>query len=150
MAYLTYLASVPEDRLAAYREDGKSSLKSTLTREVSHLIAYWVEPQPFRRLLGEAIDGGQILSPLLWHPFRVPLFHDSRKTRELSLVLTREYIHLTHIHPPLPEDDWYKVEVEKVLEVLGHAADRGECFVSMLESPSDGKRASRVVLPRLT
>jgi hypothetical protein len=36
---------------------------------------------------------------------------------------------------PVPEDDWYRIEIEKVLQLFRHASERGECVLSILEPP---------------
>jgi hypothetical protein len=148
MAYLSILASVPESRIQAFRKDSSISLGASLVEECSHLIAYWVEIQPVGRLLGDVIDGGQPLHEALWHPLRPPVFHNTHRTKELAVSLKREWSYGLETHP-VPKDDWYRVEIEKVLAVVTHAAEGGECFVSLLEPPMDAERARRVAIPRL-
>src|SRR5438034_879702 len=113
MAYLSILASVPHERILAFQGDPDQSLKATMTRGVSHLIAYWVEVQPLGHLLGEIIDGGSTLHDSLWHPLRVPIFHDPAQTKELSAKLDGEWNHVTRLQE-IAKDDWYRLESEKV------------------------------------
>lgn len=148
MAYLTILAAVPEERILAFERDPDQSLKASLVRGVSHLIAYWVKVQPLGKLLGEVIDGGKELHDSLWHPLRPPLFHEPTRTKEFSTELAKEW-HRVTLFDPVPEKDWYRLEIEKVLEVLDHATQRNSSIVSYLEPPQDLLRAWRVRLPCL-
>lgn len=83
MAYFNYLYSAPIARVEAFRLDQTESLQATRIIRVSHLIAYWVKVQPLGKLLGEAIDGGEILHSSLWHPFRAPKIHNRASVAEL-------------------------------------------------------------------
>jgi len=152
MAYLNNLASVPAQRIVAFRKDPTLSLHATKVEGCSHLIAYWVKIQPLGELLGKLIDGGELLQKSLWHPLRQPVFHGVAETRKLAEVLSKEWSRVLEEMPASSgksPDNWYKVEIEKVLSVLNHAAQSGECFVSVLEPPLDEERARKVTIPRL-
>jgi hypothetical protein len=48
---------------------------------------------------------------------------------------------------PAPETDWFRTEIEQVLNIFRHASDSGEGIISVLEPPLDQERASRVHIP---
>jgi hypothetical protein len=147
MAYVTYLASVPEDQVRRLASDPSRTLDASVTVVVSHLIAYWVEAQPLGRLLGEAVDGGRVLGDAFWHPLRPPGYHPPDRVASLLRSLSEAWEQAVAEHP-LPAGDWYRVEIEKVLTVFCDAAGRGgHCVVSVLGPPSDPERASRVRIP---
>src|SRR3954452_14155435 len=128
MAYRTYLASVSEDQVRRLASDPSGTLDASDTVTVSHLVAYWVQAQPLGQLLGEAIDGGRVLSEALWHPLRPPLYHPPDHVVSLFGLLSEAWNLETARHP-LPADDWYRLEIEKVLKVLRDAGGRGHCVV---------------------
>ena len=146
MAYGNYLASVLEEQINALRTDPSGTLAPSVVQRVSHVIAYWVGVQPLGRLLGEAIDGGLVLSHALRHPLRSPVYYPPDRVVALHQDLCRAWQLATSEHP-LPETDWYRIEIEKVLKVFRDAAERGPCVVSVLEPPMDQERASRVRIP---
>jgi hypothetical protein len=149
VAYLTYLVSVPPAEVAALRADGTTSLTPSLKVGVSHLIGYWVQVQPLGQLLGQAIDGGTALSTELWHPLRDPCYHEPEAVQSLLAQLDAVWQQVT-TSTPMQEDDWYRIEIEKVLRLFRHAAQRGECVVSVLAPPADWERAHRVRIPFAT
>lgn len=132
MAYLTYLVSVPPTEVERLRSDPDVPVSRSLTVTVSHLIAYWVQIQPIGQLLGNAIDGGMVLNSGLRHRLRDPCYHDPETVRSLSMQLSEAWQQATSAEP-IPPDDWYRIEIEKVLRLFAHAAGRGECVVSVLE-----------------
>jgi hypothetical protein len=146
LAYLNYLASVPTGEVAALHADAAILLQPSLLLGVSHVIAYWVKPQPLGQLLGQAIDGGAVLNRELWHPLRVPVYHEPEAVRSL-LARLEEAWQGALASRPVREDDWYRIEIEKVLRLFRHAAEHNECVVSVLEPPTDRKRADRVRIP---
>jgi hypothetical protein len=146
VAYLTYLASAPPAEVTALRVDHTTLLTPSLVVAVSHLIASWVQVQPLGELLGQAIDGGTELNSALWHPLRPPCYHEPEAVRALHAQLTEAW-QRTLAAQSIPEDDWYRVEIEKVLRIFGHAAERGDCVVSALQAPFDAERAARVRIP---
>jgi hypothetical protein len=136
MAFLNRLAAVPCSEVEVLRGDPNASLSPSLTVSVSHLIAYWVQIQPIGQLLGKAIDGGMPINYALRHQLRDPCYHgpDAVRTLYSQLLLEAQQVNATYSIPP---DDWYRIEIDKVLRVFGHAADRGECVVSALEPCND-------------
>jgi len=132
MAYLNYLASAPSAQVEAVKSDPNALIAPTLFVSVSHLIAYWVQVQPLGQLLGQAIDGGEIIHSSLQHKLRDPFYHDPDAVRSLNTQLSSEWLQVTSTQPSAP-DDWYRIEIEKVLLLFGHAAERGECVVSCLD-----------------
>ena len=136
MAYLNRLASVPSAEVEALRTDLNFPVAASLTVFVSHLIAYWVQVQTLGKLLGQAIDGGAVLNSELRHQFRVPCYQEPQTVCQLNAQLAEAWQQAISVEP-VPPDDWYRVEIEKVLRVFAHAADRGECVVSALEPCND-------------
>jgi hypothetical protein len=132
MAFLNHLVSVPPVEVEALRSDPDAYLTPSLAVAVSHLVAYWVQVQPLGQLLGQAIDGGAVLNPALRHQLRDPCYYALETVRSLHAQLSEAWEQATAAQP-VPPDDWYRVEIEKVLRLFAHAADRGECVVSALE-----------------
>jgi hypothetical protein len=132
VAYLNHLYSVPLAEVEALRDDPDAPIRPSLSVSVSHLVAYWVQVQPLGRLLGQAIDGGLELNDTLRHQLRAPCYHGPEVVRTLYSLLVSAWLQVTSVEE-IPPDDWYRIEIEKVLRVYSHAAERGECVVSMLE-----------------
>jgi hypothetical protein len=132
MAYLTHLVAVPPMQLAALRTNDAAVLTPSLAVGVSHLIAYWVQAQPLGQLLGQAIDGGTLINKALRHPLRAPCFHEPEAVQSLHVQLVEAW-RQGMAAVPIIEDDWYRIEIEKVLRLFRHAVERGECVVSALE-----------------
>jgi hypothetical protein len=105
-------------------------------------------PQPLGALLRDAIDGGDAVSPDLWHPLRPPAVHTSAAVHEFYPRLVAAYGDSLGSAPePVRSDDWYRIEIEKVLKVFERAFQSGQAVISCLEPPVGEKRASRVRLP---
>src|SRR4051812_42252100 len=102
MAYLTYIASVPEEQVAAATHDPQRGLKPHLVSVVSHLIGYWLTLQPLGTLLGEAVDGGTRLSHDLWHPLRPPVYQPPYRVVSLYEELSEAWAEATSAQP-VPE-----------------------------------------------
>ena len=146
MAYLNFLVAAPEVDVLALSRDTSVVLEPSLVVAVSHLIGYWVEVQPLGKIVGQAVDGGLAVSPDLWHPLRQPVYHRAEAVQALHLQLVEEWERVL-ADKPVPEDDWYRIEIEKVLRLFRHASDQTECVVSVLERPADHERARRVRIP---
>jgi hypothetical protein len=146
LAYLNFLAAATTADIQALSKDASVVLEPSLVVAVSHLIGYWVEVQPLGKLLGQAVDGGTAVSPDLWHPLRPPVYHRTEAVQALHRQLAEEWQRVL-AEKPVPEDDWYRIEIEKVLRLFRHASDRAECVVSILERPGDQERASKVRIP---
>ncbi len=132
MAFLNHLFSVPSADVEAIRRSPDTPLTPSLRVSVSHLIAYWVQVQPLGQLLGQAIDGGSVLNSVFHHQLRDPCYHDPEVVRSLFAQLTQAWQQATSVEP-VPPDDWYRIEIDKVLRLFTHAAESGECVVSALE-----------------
>src|SRR5690242_6992668 len=122
MAYAVLLASVPDEQILAFREERRQLLEANLSILSSHVLTSWVQPTELRDLLRRAIDGGQILRHDLWHPLRSPLWHPSVAVAEIQPELRRVRNDLLVEHADNP-NDWYAVEISKVLQVFEHASD---------------------------
>ena len=146
MAYLTLIASIAESEIARFREGSVEAMAASKIEYVSHYLAYGVPEEPLRQLLGQAIDGGEPLREDLWHPFRSPLVQtlETVKTRWSQLSEAWSTV-LRRIE--VAEDDWYKIEITKVLDIFEHASRNTECIVSALEPPADFDRAKGVRIP---
>jgi hypothetical protein len=136
LAYLNLLAAVTESQVNNLRADATIHLSPSLLVGVSHLIAYWVSVQPLGTVLGQAIDGGDLLNDVLEHPFRSPVFHSRQDVVLLEQKLTvawREALAGAVTNELTSSDDWYRIEIEKVLRLYKHAVERDECVVSALD-----------------
>ena len=148
MAYQTKLASIPENRIDAFRRSHQSSLHASRVIECSHLIAYGVEVQPLGKLLGKAIDGGELLDPNLWHSFRPPVFHTAKAVQELYLDLKKVWEQIQREFP-VSDEDWYGKQIKEVIDLFNWAQERKEAIISIISLPFDVERAAHIIEPRL-
>lgn len=121
--------------------------KAALSVRCSHILTSWVQPTDLRNLLREAIDGGQTLRSDLWHPLRGPVWHPSITVVGIESRLRSVWSDLLSKHPPLDPNDWYAVEISKVLQVFKHASAAHNGVVSFLERPMVSERANKVLIP---
>jgi hypothetical protein len=147
MAYAVLIGSIPETQLAEFLAGERERLEASKVARCSHILASWVTVAPLNRVLHEAIDGGELMRTDLWHPFRLPVFHGNAAVRRLHKELIDALDRAVQEKGNPPENDWYAVEIGKVLEVFAHAAIRGEAIVRFLEPPQDEERAGRVSIP---
>ena len=148
MAYATLIASTPLDAVATYRE-GSSTLDTSNAIRVSHLLAYWVQIQPLGQVLGECIDGGEVLAERLWHPLRPPLLHLPKSVNQLAGDLAKAWRQAIVEHGEVDDDEFFRPQITNLLALFQHAAVHGEAVVSFLDSPADLERARRVEIPDL-
>ena len=148
MAYLNLLAAVDPEQVTHLRGDHGFRLAPSKVVGVSHLLGNpgWVTHPPLVSVLAEVLDGGEWLAGSLWHPLRVPKYHPPGAVAVLASRLD-EVWRATLAGRPLPDDDWYRIEIEKVIAVLRHAAALVEGVASVLQPPFDQERACRVVNP---
>lgn len=148
MAYKNWLASVNEHDVATFRSDLSLVLRPSRVSFASHLIgtAGWNDALPLRTVLSRALDGGDLLSPSLWHPLRPPMYHSPRATSVLAAILMVAWDRLIS-KQQLSSDDWLLLETERVISLFNFAAERDEGVVSVLEPPYDAERAARVHMP---
>ena len=143
MAYANYIAGVDWEAILRLREGIQRTLQPREVVVVSHLIAYWEKAQPLGSCLTQIIDGGLELSPVFWHPLRVPKVHSPDEVRSLGASLHSAWEELG------PEAqaarDWR--EISEVIAVFDSAVSGGRAIVSVLEPPADEKRATRVTCP---
>lgn len=147
MAYAALLASVPDDQIAAFREERCSLLEANLIIRCSHILTSWVQPIALRNLLRHAIDGGQKLRSDLWHPLRNPAWHPASTVSQIENQLHQVWNDVLAKHGPLHPNDWYAAEISKVLRTFKHASEFHNGVVSFLEPPLDSQRAQRVSIP---
>lgn len=145
MAYLTLVAAVPEDGVAAIRADERTVLEPTMVKGVSHLLAYWIQAQPLGELLARVIDGGEVLSDTFWHPLRPPLLHHATEIASLTDELVSAWTTMHDV--PKHVDEWLGFEMTRLLAVMKHARDSGAALITALELPADSERAQRVRIP---
>lgn len=146
MAYGVYLASVPEEQIRLFQKHALPQLQPAFQKDVSHLLAYWVEEQPLGKLLGEAIDGGQRLREDLWHPYIKPRFHLPAEVSALAPKL-QAALDQTLKSLPVERHENYSSEINMVIAVFDYATLHSHCVVSALDHPFDEERASRVITP---
>ena len=146
MAYSTFIASVPETEIAGFRDGWVELMFASRIERVSHYLAYSLHRQPLGKLLGRAIDEGQLLRKDLWHPLRAPVVKTENEVKSLWADLNEAWtIVLSEL--ALPEDDWDRIEITKLLAVYDYARQNSEYIVSILEPPHDSKRARKVTIP---
>jgi hypothetical protein len=77
----------------------------------------------------------------------LPLFHTRTAVRKLHQELIEALDRAVQEKGTPPADDWYAVEIRKVVEVFSHAATSGEAIVCFLGPPQDEERARKVSIP---
>jgi len=148
MAYLTLIASVPESEIASFEGGAVELMSASRIERVSHYLTYSVSHQPLGNLLGQAIDGGEPLREDLWHPFRAPVVKTVNDVKNCWAELNEAWAVAVR-QWNVPEGDWYRIEITKLLSIYDHARRESECIVSMLEPPADSERARKVKIPVL-
>jgi hypothetical protein len=146
MAYGNYIASVPLDEIDALRRNQTAFLRPTGLEIVSHLVGYWIPAQPIGQLLGQVLDGGELLADDLTHPLRPPKMHlpmDVARLRDAIL----EGVKTAIAAGQTKEIEWFRLDIEKINGILQLAVERGEAIVSVLEPPMDEERAAKVRIP---
>jgi hypothetical protein len=147
MAFAAILASVADEQVGAFRERRIALLDASMLVQCSHLLTSWVRPDDLRKILRQAIDGGQNLRADLWHPLRSPIWHDSASVIGIEQAFCKVWAdNLERSGQPDPSN-WYVVEVAKALSAFQHAVDAHEGIVSFLNEPWDEERARRVRIP---
>ncbi|MCA9101719.1 MAG: hypothetical protein KDA63_11240 [Planctomycetales bacterium] len=133
MAYLNHLYSVPAKQLARCKSWKLIRVVATHATACSHIIGYWPESEPLRNALGTALDGGRVLDPGWRHQLRMPTFHTPDEVSELSAQIEDVWRRALEEFGELAADDWWRIEIEKCLNVFRHAASHEEAVVSILE-----------------
>ena len=146
MAYSTFIASLTALEIATFREGSGELMSASKIEKVSHYLAYSVRRQPLGNLLSRAIDEGQLLRKDLWHPLRAPVVKSEHEVKTLWADLNEAWMMVTS-EATVSEDDWYRIEINKLLATYDHAAQHSECIVSILEPPADSERARAVKIP---
>lgn len=147
MAYACILAAVERQQVEDYQRGQRSRMQASKTVRCSHGIAYWVRAQPFGKLLGEAIDGGERLRDDLWHPLKAPTVHSVEAVQSLHAHLADAWSDTIRNHGKPEEGDWYAAEISPAIDVFVWASSGQMCVVSVLEPPFDEQRAKRVDNP---
>jgi hypothetical protein len=131
MAYLTVVASITEDEVIRYREGLVETMAASRIERISHFLAYAVREQPLGKLVGEAIDGGEPLREDLWHPLRAPVMQNAEMVKNRWYRISEAWSAVV-VKKEVVADDWYRIEISKLLEIFAHASRNSECIVSML------------------
>ncbi len=147
MAFAVLIGSVPESQVVEFQAGERERLEASGVVRCSHLLATWATVAPLNRVLRDAIEGGQLIRADLWHPWRLPVFHGRTSVRLLHHELIDALGRAVQEKRVPPKDDWYAVQIGKVVEIFAHAATRGEAIVCFLDAPHDEKRAKRVLIP---
>jgi hypothetical protein len=147
MAHSILLSSVADEQVIAAREGRRSTLEAGLSISCSHLLTSWVRPDDLRKVLRQAIDGGEILGTNLPHAFRPPLWHPSTSTSEIESKLRKVWNEQQEMAGSVDPSDWYVVEIGKVVKLFGHAANSHNGVVSFVELVAVDEHARRVSIP---
>ena len=147
MAGAVLIGSVPGDQIVEFQVRERERLEASRVVRCSQILASWVTVSPLDRVLQEAIDGGQSIRADLWHPGRLPGFHTSADVRRLRQELVDALDGVVQEKGTPPPDDWYALEIGKVVEIFSHAATRGEAIVSFRERPQREEWAGKVLIP---
>ena len=103
-----------------------------------------MKEQPLGGRLAEVIDSGDVLSPSLWHPLRVPLVHSPEAA---TLLAAKMQAALESLDGRVKNKYALDYEITEIVRVLIDAANNNRGVVSVLEPPADEDRAQRVVCP---
>jgi hypothetical protein len=144
VAYANYLASVEWTEIASLRKGLRTTIAPQTVAAVSHLLAGAGKEQPLGGCLAEVIDRGEVLSPLLWHPLRVPLVHSPDAA---ALLATKMQTALESLHSSVKNKYVLDYEIAGIVRVLADAANNNRGVISVLEPPADEDHAQRVVCP---
>jgi hypothetical protein len=144
MAYANYLGSVEWSEIESLRSGEKVTMAAHTTAVVSHLLAGAVKEQRLRECLADIIDKGEVLSPSLWHPLRVPVVHSPSAVSALATSLRGA---IESLDSGAKSRYGLDYEITAVLSVLSDAAENHRSLVSVLEPPADAERAQRVECP---
>ena len=147
MAHSILLSSVADEEVIAFREGRQSTMEAGLSVSCSHVLTSWIYADDLREMLREAIDGGEILSKKLSHPFRPPLWHPSTSTSEIESKLRKVWIEQQEMAGSVDPSDWYVVEISKVVKLFGHAVMSHNGVVSFVELVAVDEHARRVSIP---
>ena len=99
---------------------------------VSHLLAGGVRERPLGRCLFEILDRGESLSPIFWHPLRVPVVHSPQAVSILRKALLDA---MSFLDTELNANYGRDLENSQILRVFNTAADHAHGVVSVLEPP---------------
>jgi hypothetical protein len=130
--------------IVGVRNGSKATIAPRSIAATSHLLAYWVKEQPLGACLGSIIDQGEILSPLFWHPLRVPVVHSPEAVSSLAANLQMALESLDTLAKAVYVVD---SEIASIVRVLHEAMKESHAIVSVLEPPADKERAQRVACP---
>jgi len=145
LAYLTLIAAVPDEQVAAIRTDATYVLTPTSIKGVSHLLSYWIQVQPLGQILNSVIDGGSCLHKEFWHPLRPPMVHLPNELAHLTESLKTAWSDISA--NSTEQDEWLTSEMIRLLAVMDHGVETGACIVTALDLPGDHERAKRVRIP---
>ena len=147
MAHSILLSSVADEQVIAFRDGRRSTMGADLSISCSHLLTSWVRPDELRKMLRQAIDGGEILRGDMSHPFRPPLWHPSTSTPEIESKLRRIWIEQQELAGSVDPSDWYVIEITKVVKVFEHAVASHYGVVSFVELVAADEHARRASIP---
>jgi hypothetical protein len=147
VGYINVLFSVPAEQIRAIQDDPNRLLHPASVSPVGHVWWPAEEAEPLLDLIGEVLDGGELLSPAYRHPLRPPVYHDPRRVRDLAEQLDRAW--------QQPYAAPYRVEAggmvrsgfEEILRLFRGASGRGECVVSVLLPPTGVEGYDWVKMP---
>jgi hypothetical protein len=146
MAYLNYIASIPESQIRDFQARAIGQLSPALLARTTHGLVSYFDFEPLRILIEEALDGGSVLRADFWHPLRPPHVHTvAEVVRIYPLLREADERFLESLPPEYREVS--QMDIQPLIDVFAHAASHGFCVVSALEPPHDAERASRVMLP---
>lgn len=146
MAYLNYIASIPESQIRDFQSRAIGQLSPALLARTTHGLVSYFDFEPFRALIEEALDGGAVLRDDFWHPLRPPHVHTPSEVVRFYPLLQEADERFLESLPP-EERQWSQMDIQPLIDVFAHAASHGFCIVSVLEPPQDAERASKVMLP---
>jgi hypothetical protein len=112
MAYINFLGIVSRVELTAFVANPVAGLRGSHSCAASHLIACCGASGALGSLLAEALDGGELVHELLWHPFRPPLFHGPEKVRSLAMLLN-DAKSMRFRSDAIARDAWSAAEIAK-------------------------------------
>jgi len=142
MAYANYFASVEWGEVTNLRSGLRVTVAPHSITAVSHLLARGIKD--LGGCLEAILDKGEVLSPVLWHPLRVPMVHAPSAACSLATNLRAALEGLADDAKGRYAADY---EIAEILRVLDDAAKTSRGVLSVLEPPADGERAQRVICP---
>lgn len=127
MAYLSILYSAPLEEIEAFRNNSSKTISKSKNVNVSHLIAESKTLGKLGQILWEALDNDAFLDPGTKQKRKnsLGLCHSPDEVKRIFFKLSDAW---TEYSKTVEFDDWSIEQINLVLDIFEHAANRDECI----------------------